>query len=80
MSKHTIERIGKTTGRWPKYELIVDSVNLGWVKRTIEQGCDRLAGNQRYDGWAIDGLVKSTREEAEQELIDRHVRWGQLKA
>lgn len=75
-----IERIGKTTGRWPKYELIVDGVNLGFIRRTISVGRDGLLGrNQsRWDGWAISGLVTETREKAEEELIRRAIRFGRV--
>ena len=76
-----IERIGKTTGRWPKYELIVDGVGVGQVSRSLGVGCDRMLGRaqQKWDGWRISGLVVETRDEAEQELIRRAVRFGHIK-
>jgi len=71
-----IDRIGKTAGRWPKYQLIVDGVDVGSVRRTNSYGCDRLAGASRYDGWAIHGTVCDTRDSAESKLIERAVRFG----
>lgn len=73
-----IERIGKTTGRWPKYQLIVNGVDIGQVRRTVSTGCDNLAGGSRYDGWAIHGMVCASRESAEQHLIERARRFGHI--
>jgi len=74
-----IERKGRTTGRWPRYRLIVDGTDIGSVKRTIQRGCDRLAGDPVYDGWEIQGVVLGTKEEAERTLIARAVRFGYIE-
>ena len=70
-----IDRIGKTAGRWPNYQLIVNGVDLGTVRRTVSSGYD-LMGSSRYDGWAIHGTVCDTRDSAESKLIERAVRFG----
>ena len=73
-----IERIGCTTGRWPRYRLIVDGVDVGEVRRVNAQGCDRLAGNSRFSGWKIAGVVCATQEDAEKELVALAKRFGYI--
>lgn len=75
------ERIGKTTGRWQKYSLIVDGIDLGQVRRVISFGRDGLLGckQPRYDSWAIHGTHCATQERAESLLIERAIRFGHLK-
>lgn len=77
-----IDRVGVTTGRWPKYRLVVDGVDLGQVRRVIAIGRDGLMGRSqpRGDGWEISGVICMTREDAEKSLIERAVRFGYLKA
>ena len=73
-----IERIGNTTGRWVKYNLIVDGVDVGEVKRSLAGGGDRMQPGIRYDVWRIHGRAVCTQEEAERVLIERAVRFGNL--
>lgn len=74
-----IERIGRTTGRWPKYDLVVDGVNLGSIERTIVKGGGRRVDAMTYDAWRIPGTTVTSRERAEQELINRGLHFGKLK-
>lgn len=74
-----IERVGKTAGRWVKYSLIVDDVDIGTVKRTLASGGDRMTPTERRDGWQIHGLITTTQYAAEQELIKRAIRFGKIK-
>jgi hypothetical protein len=75
-----IERIGKTTGRWQRYNLVVDGVDVGQVRRTVTVGRDGLAGRQqpRYDSWKIHGTACDSQEGAERTLIERARRFGHL--
>lgn len=73
-----IERIGITGGRWPRYMLVVDGVNIGTVRRTTAGSSDRMSPHARYDAWRIHGMELETREAAERELIARAVRFGHL--
>ena len=73
-----IERQGKTTGRWQRYNLIVDGVDVGLVRRTISVGCDRLAGPTRMDGWDAGMKISMTQADAEAHLITRAIRFGHL--
>jgi len=80
-----IRRIGTAAGRWPRYNLIVDGIDVGSVRRTISRGCDRLhpQGGSTHDGWRIHGVVCESREIAERMLIERavalhHLRPGHL--
>jgi len=75
-----IRRIGTAAGRWPRYNLIVDGIDVGSVRRTIFRGCDRLhpQGGSTHDGWRIHGVVCESRGTAERMLIERAVRAGLL--
>lgn len=75
-----IQRVGKVTGRWPRYRLIVDGVDVGEVRRTTATGSDRLTPHVRYDGWRIAGVVAESQGEAETQLINRAIRFGHLSA
>ena len=76
--KRRIERVGCTTGRWPKYRLVVDGVDVGQVRRVLDPSCDRLAPRARWDAWEIPSRVLPTQAEAEDMLIKRAVRFGHL--
>ena len=78
MSKRTIERIGKTTGRSPTYRLIVDGVELGQITRCLS-AIGANYSHSRSDGWRISGLELESKEAAEQELIRRAIRFGDIK-
>jgi len=73
-----ITRIGKTTGRWPRYTLVVDGVEIGTVRRTTQGSGDRMTPEVRYDGWHVGGVVKATQADAENELIARARRFGKI--
>lgn len=73
-----IERVGKTTGRWPNYQLVVNGIDLGTVRRTVQAGGDRMSPDTRYDGWHIHGRVLNTQEAAEAALIERGQRFGHI--
>jgi len=75
-----IERDGKTTGRFPKYQLIVDGVDVGQVKRKVTKGRDGNLGRSQpsYDVWGIKGTECSTQEEAEKLLTERAVSFGYI--
>lgn len=77
-----IKRDGKTTGRFPKYRLIVDGVDLGQVNRKISKGKDGNAGRSQpsYDVWAIKGTECTTQDEAEKLLIERSIRFGYIES
>ena len=75
MGGYEIIRVGKVGGRWPSYRLVVDGVDIGGVKRSFAAGSDRLAP-AKYDGWAIHGMVCSSKDGAEKVLIERAVRFG----
>ena len=75
-----IQRAGRTAGRWPKYRLIVDGVDIGLVERTLVSGGDRMAPRERYNVWRIQGTTLQTQEEAEQKLIARAIRFGYLRS
>lgn len=81
MMTRIIDRIGTTTGRWPRYNLIVDSVDLGTIKRVTGFGRDGLRGRSqpRYDSWEIHGAQVSSQAEAEATLIARNITFGHLK-
>jgi len=76
-----IRRDGRTTGRWPRYRLIVDGVDVGEIRRTVSMGRDGLAGRRqpRADAWAISGTECASRDEAESRLIERAVGFGYLR-
>lgn len=76
----TIERLGKTTGRWPKYRLVVNGVDLGQVQRVPMGGGNSASSGyeERHDVWRIHGIACSTQEDAEQHLIKRGIRFGHL--
>jgi hypothetical protein len=75
-----IERIGNVNGRWAKYNLIVDGVDIGSVQRTFCIGHDALNKTQlRVDGWKIHGVKCDTREDAEAQLIARAQRFGHIQ-
>ena len=75
-----IERDGKTTGRFPKYQLIVDGVDVGQVTRKVTKGRDGNFGRSQpsYDVWAIKGTECPTQEDAEKLLTERAVRFGYI--
>ena len=73
-----IERVGKTTGRWQSYNLIVNGVDVGSVKRGMSAGGDRMTPTVRYDVWKISGTMCDSQGSAERQLIERAIRFGQL--
>ena len=73
-----LTRIGKTTGRWPQYNLIVDGVDIGRIKRGLTSGGDRMAPHVREDAWHIHGIACDSQKSAEYELIRRAIRFGYL--
>ena len=79
VDERAIERKGVLSGRWIKYNLIVDGTNLGEVEKTIVGGGDRLRPHTRYVGWRIKGFVAETQQQAEKTLIERSIRFGYLK-
>ena len=54
-----IKRDGKTTGRFPKYRLIVDGVDLGQVNRKISKGKDGNGGAKEATGKGVSPAVES---------------------
>jgi hypothetical protein len=76
-----MERIGQITGRFPKYNLIVDGVDVGQIRRKLVKGKDGLfsRGQPSYDVWAIHGTELSNQAEAEAKLIERAKRFGYIK-
>ena len=75
-----IERNGKITGRFPKYRLMIDGVDVGQVTRKLTKGRDGNCGRSQtsYDVWAIKGTECFTQEEAEKLLTERAVRFGYI--
>ena len=68
-----VVRHGNVDGTWPEYDLIVDGVNLGPVRRVRTQGRDALAGNPHFVQWSAGGRTKQTRVEAELHLVGRQL-------
>ena len=75
-----ITRVGTTTGRWPRYRLLVGGKDVGEIRRTVAKGYDRSNGRHQatHDGWAIAGTICTSRDEAERRLIERAVKFGHL--
>lgn len=69
-----ITRTGNPLGRWPQYNVVVDGVDLGRVRRVMVSGDDRLSPRARRDGWEAAGRIFSTRAAAEAALFDRNAR------
>jgi len=76
-----VDRKGVLWGRWPRYRLVVDGVDLGEIRRTVSVGRDGLTGRRqaRADAWAIHGTECTSQFEAEQRLIERALRFGYLR-
>lgn len=76
-----IERIGKTTGRFPSYRFVVDGVDIGHIKRKVVKGKDGNVGRSQpaYDVWAIHGTECSSQVDAEATLLERAYRFGYIK-
>lgn len=74
-----ITRVGKTTGRFPQYNLHVGGVDVGSVKRSFMKGGGDKYSRMTYDVWKIHGMGADSQASAERTLIERAVRFGQLR-